>query len=167
LIPCVEGPAGLWHAVNKEAGIPDAKRRLQIWNRARSPGDTRPHDYLRRELKQRVEAGPARFLFQAQFHLPERGDTLDWYNAGVDWPALAHPWHDVALVELTRPLADADTERLRFNTANHPATLGVPIATGWTDFRSMADSERRILRRLQGLRYWLYENLGLPEEGKS
>ena len=79
---------------------PDQKRRMEIWKRGRSPGDERPKDYLRREMKQRVEAGAARFLFQAQFHLPAPGDTLDWYNAGVDWPVLSHPWHDIAIVTL-------------------------------------------------------------------
>jgi hypothetical protein len=149
-----------------ESGLPDEADEDHPWVRERRAGDTRSRDYLRRELKARLE-GPREIALrlQAQFHLPSRGDGLQWYDAAVDWNPRAHPWVDVGVVVLEDAMSDADAERLAFNASNHPPTLGVPAAEGPFDPRSLADSERRIIRRLQRLRAWMYGSFGLPGFG--
>ncbi|MEO1227707.1 MAG: hypothetical protein AAFZ18_02290, partial [Myxococcota bacterium] len=58
-----------------------------------------------------------------------------------------------------------DSERMEFNGSHHPPTMGVPAATGPFDPRSLADSERRVIARLQRLRKWMYGSFGLPSFG--
>ncbi len=151
-----------------ETGIPDAKDSAAIWVSERREGVRRPSDYLRTALKQRLAGKkPIRLIFQAQFHRPMPGDSLDWYNAAVDWPPDDHPWVAVGEVLLTEPLSDEETERLEFNAANHPPNLGIPAANGMHDFRSLGDAERRVIRRLASYRRTMYEVLGLPRFGNT
>jgi arachidonate 5-lipoxygenase len=139
-----------------------------IWTRARHPTETRAPNYLREELKRRIEGTKSvKLRFQAQFHRPEPGDDLHWYDPSVDWHAGDHPWLDLGEVRLEEPLPDEQAERLEFNSDNHPPTLGIPIADGMLDYRSMGDTERRIIRRLQGLRAWIYSVRGLPKFGNT
>ncbi len=181
-------PADL-EARRKESGLPSRQDEEQIWNRDRLPDEHRPSNYLREELKQRLTSqGPIQLMFQGQFHLPSPGDTLDWYNGTVDWPSYClhsecvkpkegavegeagespHAWRDIARVTLRTPLTDAEAELLRFNSENHPPSLGIPIATGMLDYRSLADSERRVIARLQDIRLLMYRVVGLPSFGNT
>lgn len=147
-----------------ETGLPDQRDIDALWERARRPEEKRPTDYLSQELCVRLE-GPRslRFRFQGQFHKPGLGDGTAWYNAGVEWPEDTHPWRDIAIVELDTPLEEDETELLEFNAGNHPGSLGVPMAPSAWDYRSLADSERRIIQRLQALRRWRYGAFGLPK----
>jgi hypothetical protein len=187
-----------------ESGLPSDQDADQIWSRDRLKDEHRPSNYLREELKRRLTAGsPIQLVFQGQFHLPTSGDTLDWYNGGVDWPLFctnaecakaqcanpecargqcaspddakgpcthqkkAHEWRDIAQLTLTSPLSDEEAEWLRFNPANHPPSLGIPVATGMFDYRSLADSERRVIARLQEVRMLMYRIIGLPKFGNT
>ena len=146
-----------------ESGLATPEEEDTIWVRERLPTEHRPTNYLREELKQRLtQQGPLMMRLQAQFHRMAPGDTVDWYNSSVDWPEEDHPWVDIGLVVLTAPLPDEHTEVLRFNTANHPPCLGVPSSPSIFDYRSLADSEQRIVYRLQQLRLKIYHLLGMP-----
>ncbi len=155
----------------KETGLPDEDDCKAIWIRERRPHELRPSNYLRDELRRRLAFGgkPIKLMFQAQFHKPRPGDTLDWYNSGVDWPNDddAHKWKDLAVVTLEEPLTEAQAERIRFNANNHPPTLGIPTAPNWNDYRSLADSERRVIRRLATFRHTMYRLRGLPKFGNT
>lgn len=150
-----------------ESGLPDEADIERMWIRDRRPGDDRPPDYLRRELHERLARGPVQMRLQAQFHEPQPGDSDEWYNASVDWDEDLHPWCDLGTLELTEALSDADTEVLQFDPGNHPPTLGIPCATGPSDYRSMGDSEARVVRTLQRLRAWMYGVFGLPPLGSG
>ncbi len=93
------------------------------------------------------------------------GDTDDWYNASVEWDERECPWIDVGRVDLDQPMSDADCELLQFNPGNHPMTLGVPRSSSPLDFRSMGDSEARVVRALQRFRLWMYKVFGPPAFG--
>lgn len=147
-----------------ESGLPDYHDRVRSWERERRADETRPHDYLRRELRQRLETSKVRMKLQAQFHRPSPGDTLAWYNGMYDWPPEDHPWFDLGVAELDEGLPDAQAERLRFSPVNHPPSLGVPVAVDWFDPRSPADSERRIIERTAALRSAMYRMFGMPRD---
>jgi hypothetical protein len=135
-----------------------------IFERWRRSTETRSIEFSRREMRRRLEAeGEIKLRFQAMFHRPKPGEGVQWFDATLDWDYRDHPWVDVGIITLTDPLPEDVTELLRFNSANHPPSLGVPVSPSVTDPRSMADSEKRIIARLQGLRQWMYDALGLPK----
>jgi hypothetical protein len=151
--------------LGRESGLPDDADAARIWVRDRLPGDHRAVDYLRRELRERLDAGPVAMRLQAQFHRPRAGDSEEWYNASVDWDESSHPWRDLGILELREAIDDADAEVLQFDPGNHPPTLGIPTANRPGDYRSMGDSEARVVRALQRLRLWMYGAFGLPPLG--
>ncbi len=152
----------------KESGIPDALDEQQIWVRERRKDEHRPSDYLRTELKRKLSGErPIVMKFQAQFRVPQPGDSLDWYNSGADWPEDECPWITVAHLTLEAPLSDEEAELLQFNAANHPPSLGIPVANGMRDYRSLADAERRVIRRLAYYRLQMYRVFGFPKFGNT
>jgi hypothetical protein len=149
----------------QESGLPSDDDASHIWLRERLPNESRPTDYLRAELRERVERGRITMRVQAQFHTPSPGDSEDWYNPSVEWDVRECPWTDLGKLSLDRALNDADTELLQFDPGNHPLTLGIPRSSSPLDFRSMGDSEARVVRALQRLRVWMYKVLGPPTFG--
>ena len=45
-------------------------------------------------------------------------------------------------------LPDSEAEMLQFDPSNHPECLSIPRATGPRDYRSLGDSEMRVVRTL-------------------
>lgn len=151
-----------------ESGLPDTHDYKRLWDRKRRPDEARPTDYLTRELQKRLHGdGTVRMKFQAQFHTPEPGDGVEWFNSTAEWPEAAHPWLTIGDVVLERWLPDEEAERLQFNSGRHPASLSVPIAPDARDYRSLADSERRVIARLAALRRWRDGAFGLPRFGDT
>ncbi len=131
--------------------------------RKRAAGDNRAPDYLRRELRRRLEGGePLQVRLEVQSHRPAPGDTLEWFDASIDWNETDHPWHSIGLLRLERPLTDEATELLCLDPENHPPSLGIPSSAGPWDVRSLADSERRVVGRIQRLRRWVHSSFGVP-----
>ena len=150
-----------WPPPERESGLPVT--RADFIDRRRSPRERRPPDYLRRELKMRLEGALHDTLrLQAQFHKIRPGDSIAWYNPATDWDPGEHPFVDIAELTLEDVLSESDAEKLCYNPDNAPSSLGTPIAYGLTDYRSIADSERRVMRRVQALRKWMYLTFGLP-----
>lgn len=159
-------------ATELERGLPDANDAAALWKRERRPeAGGRPKNYLRAEFVDRLRGGPpVRFLFQAQFHAADepglaRGEQLAWYNAGVDWPVGECPWWTIGDVELTELLTEHATEDLRFNPNLHPPSMDIPESAGMSDYRSLGDSEARVMRALGALRGFLNRILGRPRPG--
>lgn len=150
----------------KETGLPDAEDASHVWLRDRLQTEDRPSDYLRQELKDRIQKEPIRMNLQAQFHLPESGDSEEWYNPSVDWDEQTHPWMDLGQIELDETLPDAEAEVLQFNPGNHPECLGIPSSTGPFGYRSMGESEVRVVNSLARMRVWMYGQYGLPAFGR-
>lgn len=148
-----------------ESGLPSDADASHIWIRTRLPGDDRAPNYLRQELRDRLTGAPVVMRLQAQFHRPRPGESLEWFNASLDWDEATHPWRDLGTIELHEALDDPDTELLQFDPGNHPPTLGIPIAHSPFDYRSMGDSEARVVRALQRTRLWMYDTFGFPSFG--
>jgi hypothetical protein len=151
----------------EETGLPTTQDASHIWLRGRLASDHRPTDYLRQEFKRRLEGdGTIRMRLEAQFHRPAPGDSAEWFNASVDWDEATHPWQTLGTLELTEALEDAEAEFLQFDPANHPVSHSIPRASGPFDYRSLGDSEERVVRALQRLRLRMYGASGLPTFGE-
>lgn len=153
-------------ATPQESGLPSLADAGQIWCRERAPSETRPSDYLRQELKERLAEGPIRLRLQAQFHQLAPGDSQEWYNPAVDWDEATHPWRTLGDLVLDRALSDEECEVLQICPANHPECLGVPSSTGPFGYTSLAESEVRVVGTLSRLRAWMYGRKGLPQFGR-
>jgi hypothetical protein len=128
-------------------GLPDEEDLRHLWQQERRAGETRDRDYLRRELRDRLSGQTVSFQLEAQFHLPCRGDSLDWYDPSLEWDERTHPW---------RPIAE-ECEALRFDPARLPTALRVPMPDSETDVydpRSLAASMFRVAGALGRLRTW-------------
>ena len=141
-------------AAEEKRGLPTESDMVRLWHQDRDPSDDRPRDYLRRELKDRLERGPVVFRLQLQLHEPAPTDSLAWYDPGVDWDEHDHPWRDLGTIELTEALTDKETEQLVFDSANHPLSMGIPKASNVWDVRSIGAAEPRISRALVAMRAW-------------
>jgi arachidonate 5-lipoxygenase len=146
----------------RESGLPSPADAAHMWERGRLPDERRARDYLRQELYERVARSGASLHLEAQFHVPAPGDGGEWYNAAVDWDEAACPWLEIGRLTLDEPLSPVDTELLQFDPGHHPLTLGIPRSGSLFDYRSMGDSEVRVVRALQRLRLWMYATFGLP-----
>lgn len=139
-----------------ETGLPLPGDVRNPWNQERIAGESRPPDYLRAEFRTRLESGPVRYLLQIQLHEARPGDTDEVFNSGAAWPVESHPWLDLGTVTLDRPLGAAETERLRFNIANQPPSLGVIRARAYDDYNSIGDLRVRVYRFAQAMRFLRY-----------
>lgn len=128
LIPGDRGP---------EAFLPAPRDLEHPIRRERLADETRPVDYLRRELKERLAVGPARYWLQLQLHEEKPGDPPSVFDTSLAWDEQTHPWLDLAEVAIDRALSDEATERLRFNIGHQPPSLGVLPATSLRDFNSI------------------------------
>lgn len=139
-------------------GLPDADDLRHLWEQQRCAGETRPVDYLRREFHDRLAGGnPVSFRLEAQFHWPQRGDSLEWYDASLEWDERTHPWRPLAELTLDQPLTAEESEGLRFDPGKLPPSLRIPmpgIETDIEDPRSLAAAQFRITGTLGRLRTW-------------
>jgi hypothetical protein len=114
----------------------------QPWESSRLPSEVRPKDYLRKELRERVSRGEARYRFQGQFRRP--GEDPSIYHSGLEWDAADHPWQDIATITLRSMLSDAETAALGLALANNPASLGILEPVGPADYNSLAWYRHRL-----------------------
>ena len=99
----------------------------------RSPDETLPMDYLKREYKERVSKGPLDYKLQLQLHEPKENDPPTILQVGREWDEKTHPWLDVADIKMTSLLSPTATERLKFIHKNLPASIGVLPAVSVDD----------------------------------
>lgn len=152
--------------LEKESGLPSEADIAQIWNRNRLPEETRPKNYLREHLKEQLRDEDIELTLEAQFHTPQPGDTLAWFDATLDWPEDEHPWHVLGTATLTAPIPDDVTEAMEWDPGNHPQSLDIPASTGPFDPRSLGDSEERVVRVLGRWRRLMIRTLGHPWSGE-
>ena len=146
-----------------ESGLPDAQDEDTPWQIERRTDEQRPPDYLRAEMAERLAAGPVRMRLQVQIspglaqERPDIEDALAWYDATVDWPV---PWVDLGTLVLDKALPTAATEYLSFDPGHGAGVLTTPLSPSWTDPRSLAATQDRVVRWVGGLRMRLYRLKG-------
>ncbi len=108
-------------------GLPDDEDLQQLWQQARRSGEMRPDDYLGQQLHEQFSKGQTvRFQLEVQVHDPEPSDSLQWYDASVEWNERDCPWMPVALLTLNKLLSEAESDALMFNPGNLPQSLNIP-----------------------------------------
>ena len=91
----------------------------------RSPDETLPPDYLKREYKERLSRGPLDYKLQLQLHEAKDDDPPMTLQVGREWDESTHPWLDLADVKITSLLSPTATERLKFIFTNLPPSIGI------------------------------------------
>ena len=91
----------------------------------RSPTETLPMDYLKREYRERITRGPLDYKLQLQLHEAKDDDPPTTLQVGREWDESTHPWLDVADIKMTSLLSPTATERLKFIYTNLPSTIGL------------------------------------------
>lgn len=91
----------------------------------RSPDETLPPDYLKREYKERLTRGPLDYKLQLQLHEAKDDDPPMTLQVGREWDESTHPWLDLADVKITSLLSTTATERLKFIFTNLPPSIGI------------------------------------------
>ena len=120
----------------------------------RSPQETLPEDYLKREYKERLRKGPLRYKLQLQLHEAKSDDSPLILHIGREWDEKTHPWLDLADIKTTSLLSPAAVERLEFNFKNLPASLDLLPAQSADDPNVIAHMRRDIYTWTQMLRAW-------------
>ncbi|GEM_PF-3138124 len=139
-------------------GFPELTE-LQCFTRTeRSSAETRDTDYLQHELHQKLARGEEHeFQLQAQFHDPDPDDSLDWYDATLEWDERDHPWISLGSLVLDTPMDAESCDSLRINPSNIPSAIRVPNPERITDYadpRSLAVAQFRIASLLGWIRTW-------------
>ena len=99
----------------------------------RSPDETLPMDYLKREYRERISKGPLDYKLQLQLHEPKEGDVPWILHVGREWDEETHPWLDLAYIKVMSLLSPTATERLKFIYLNLPASIGLLPAVSVDD----------------------------------
>lgn len=117
MIPWNEGP---------ETGQPDEQDLLD-WSWCRQgirPGEQRSRNYLKQELRRRLERGPIRLHLQLQLHeiRPEerRREVID---SALTWPESTHPWLPLAEVRLDEVLDHVEGNETLFTVNSLPSCM--------------------------------------------
>lgn len=140
----------------EQQGLPDQQDLGELWQHERRSDETRQTDYLRQELVYRVarcaqskaegkdpdKDDIVRFELQAQFHQPEVNDSLDWYDASLEWSACE--WLSLGILELDAPMPETHVDGVSFNPFHIPRSLRLPRPASQTAF-----DDPRMLGRLQ------------------
>ena len=151
-----------------DRGVPDEADLSELWKQERRTGESRSKTYLRSELLQRLKGdGTADFKLQAQFHSPKPGDSIDWYDASLEWNELTHPWYTIGEVELNGAINQHESEFLHFDPKRLPESLRLPKPFGLSSFddpRTLAKAQYGIAGLLGWLRTRKADNqITLPE----
>ena len=144
-----------------ESGLPSGADLAAFPNQARVQDDDRPRTYLVEEFNRRVHDHGVGYRLQLQLHEVSADDGVEVYNSGEEWDEATHPWHDLATIELDRPLGRAESCRTTFYLRNRPPSLPLLPARSIDDYNSInhvraATGPGRTARRLA------YKLFGLP-----
>lgn len=146
--------------VDVDSGLPDDHDLAAPWSAERRPGETRPHDYLRQEFKQRLSAPEGvRYHLELQLREPPDDNEVDpaLFDPGERWP---DAWQRLGTVHLTRRASDVEAEQLWFDLDHHPTSLDLLESFSPDDFHSVAWTRIRIYRASQAVRsavFWRHQ----------
>jgi catalase len=145
-----------------ETGIEKDMSAVDTGNQRILPFETRGRNYLKYEYEDRVKKEGAKYMMQIQTRIAQDDDDPEIFNNMVPWDENAHPWHDLAIIEIDQTLNWADSTKTSFSLNNMPKTLGIIPAKSIYDYNSLnymrAHSEKAKHARLLS-----YKLFGLPK----
>ncbi len=127
------------------------------------PGETRDVNYLKKEWRDRVNAGGVSYLLQVQFHEVSDADPPEIRNALMPWDEATHPYMDLATVEITGVLTPAESTAMAFEITNHPPSMGILPATSTRDYNSLNYMRKQAVLAIR-VRRALQKLLGPPRD---
>jgi|GEM_PF-231989 len=111
-----------------ESGLPDEDDQLDwawCWQGIR-PGERRSRNYLKQELRARLEEGPVRLRLQMQLHpVREEERQDDVIDSALVWDEEDHPWLEVGEVRLDEVLDHRESNLSLFTIRHRPKCLSI------------------------------------------
>lgn len=144
----------------KETGIHDLSD-VDTCNQRILPNETKGRNYLKYEYLHRVSTTGAKYMLEIQTRVASADDNPEIFNNMKPWNPDIYPWHDLAVINIHKPLNWNDSTLTSFSLNNMPKTLGILPATSIYDYNSLnylrAHSE--IARKA---RLFSYKVFGIP-----
>jgi hypothetical protein len=129
--------------------------------------EKRPEDYLRKEYVVRLNNGPVKYRLQIQIHECSPSDTATIFHAGIEWDKATHPWLDLAMITITTSLSPDVLEKIRFNIANQPESLGLLEANSPDDYNSLGHMRKVTYPFIQSVRGWNTSSVILSDQNAA
>jgi catalase len=146
-----------------ETGIINDPSTVDTGNQRIFPHETRGRNYLKEEYEQRVAKSGAKYRLQIQTRVAQDDDDPELFNNMKPWDERAHPWHNLAVIDIDKTLDWKESTMTSFSLKNMPKTLGFIPAKSIYDYNSLnylrAHSERARKARLLS-----YKIFGFPNE---
>jgi hypothetical protein len=127
------------------------------------PGEWRDVNYLKKEWRDRVNAGGVSYVLQVQFHEVSDADPPEVRNALMPWDESTHPYMDLATVEITEVLTPAESTLMAFEITNHPPSMSILPATSTRDYNSLNYMRKQVVLAIR-VRRALQKLLGAPRD---
>ena len=149
-----------------EAGLPDEQDQQAPWFQKRRPDCTLPTDYLRQEFRRRLEDGQIIYHLDLALRQATDHDGDETFSQLEQWDPETSPWLPLGTITLDRALSEEETERLSFNIARQPPSMGLIPARSIRDPNSVAHMRARVYGWSKRLRYFLYWLTGKMPGGR-
>ena len=141
-----------------DRGRPTKQELEEFWLQAPKPGEDRSRNFLKDELRRRLDQGPVKYHLQAQFHAVQPGEDREILNCGVAWNDDTHPWQDLAEVELDEVMETEAGNLTSYDVCNHPPNMSIPEASSIFDPASInylrAKDGLAKRARMKGYKLW-------------
>ncbi len=134
----------------------------EVFDQRALKGEQRGKDYLRNEYRDRVKAGPVRYIFQIQIHTAVAGESEEIFNSNKFWDEATHPWFDLAEVTITDTAEGLGDYETRMSLRHLPASLAIMPAYSIHDYNSL-NYMRAVADAIKALRVWAGRTFGQPQ----
>lgn len=147
-----------------ESGLlDDYDMKMPSENQRILPGETRSRNYLKDEYAGRLRQGPVAYKLQVQLHEASDDDDDEIFNCCRAWDEASHPWMDLAVITMNKPLDWEESTRMIFTMKNLPKGLGIIPSYSVYDYNSL-----NFIRKHSDLaryaRVWALKIFGTPPE---
>lgn len=146
-----------------ETGIMHDPSIVDIGNQRILPHEKKSRNYLKEEYENRVKTEGAKYMLQIQTRIAQDDDDPSIFNNMVPWDSEAHPWHDLAVIEIDKTLNWIESTKTSFSLNNMPKTLGIIPAKSIYDFNSL-NYMRAHSETARKARLFSYKLFGYPNE---
>lgn len=120
-----------------ETGIIQDPSVVDTANQRILPHETRGRNYLKYEYEERVKSEGAKYMMQIQTRIAQDDDDPEIFNNMIPWDEKAHPWQDLAVIEIDRPMDWKESTITSFSVNNMPKSLGIIPAKSIYDYNSL------------------------------
>jgi len=120
-----------------ETGITENMCDWDTCNQRVLPHETNGRNYLKDEYKHRVYTEGAKYRLQIQTRIANDDDDPEIFNNQRPWDENVFPWHELAVIDITKNLTWKESTRTSFSLNNMPSSLGIIPAKSIHDYNSL------------------------------